>query len=72
VTQPVLVLHDRDPNLNFDLLPEFVSGRDNWQVERIAPTLGLPHWEKPAETTAAMERFWARIDQPAAAGEGDR
>jgi pimeloyl-ACP methyl ester carboxylesterase len=72
VTQPVLVLHDRDPNLNFDLLPEFVSGRDNWQVERIAPTLGLPHWEKPAETTAAMDSFWARIDRPTAAGESDR
>ncbi|MFY9974485.1 MAG: alpha/beta fold hydrolase [Chromatiaceae bacterium] len=59
VTQPVLVLHDRDPNINFDLLPGFLRGRPLWRVERIAPTLGLPHWEKPAETTAAMDRFWA-------------
>jgi pimeloyl-ACP methyl ester carboxylesterase len=59
VTQPVLVLHDRDPNINFDLLPGFLRGRPLWRVERIAPTLGLPHWEKPVETTAAMDRFWA-------------
>lgn len=59
VTQPVLVLHDRDPNINFDLLPDFVRDRPQWRVERIAPTLGLPHWERPAETTAAMDRFWS-------------
>ncbi len=59
VTQPVLVLHDRDPNINFDLLPEFLGDRTNWRVERIGPSLGLPHWEKPAETTAAMDRFWS-------------
>jgi pimeloyl-ACP methyl ester carboxylesterase len=57
VTQPVLVLHDRDPNINFDLLPDFVRDRPQWRVEPIAPTLGLPHWERPAETTAAMDRF---------------
>jgi pimeloyl-ACP methyl ester carboxylesterase len=59
--QPVLVLHDRDANLNFDLLPPFVADRGNWQVERIAPTLGIPHWEKPAETLAAMDRFWSGL-----------
>lgn len=62
VTQPVLVLHDRDANLNFDLLPDFVRDRPRWRVERIAPTLGLPHWEKPIETTAAMDRFWLLRD----------
>jgi len=56
---PVLVLYDRDPNVSFDLLPGFVSGHANWRAERIAPTLGLPHWEKTAETLAAMEGFWA-------------
>jgi pimeloyl-ACP methyl ester carboxylesterase len=59
VTQPTLVLHDRDANINFDRLPGFVEGRPHWRVERIGPTLGLPHWEKLAETGAAMDRFWA-------------
>jgi pimeloyl-ACP methyl ester carboxylesterase len=59
LTQPVLLLHDRDPNINFDLLPDFVRERSHWRVERIAPTLGLPHWEKPAETIAALDRFWS-------------
>lgn len=59
VKQPVLVLHDRDPNINFDLLPDFARERPQWRIEPIAPTLGLPHWERPAETTAAMDRFWS-------------
>lgn len=59
VKQRVLVAYDQDPNINFDLLPAFLKGRANWQAERIAPTMGVPHWEKPAETTAALQRFWA-------------
>jgi pimeloyl-ACP methyl ester carboxylesterase len=55
---PVLALYDRDPNVTFERLPELVSTRENWQAERIGPSLGLPHWEKTAETIAAMERFW--------------
>jgi pimeloyl-ACP methyl ester carboxylesterase len=61
VTQQVLVVYDRDPNINFDLLPGFLPGRENWRAERIAPTLGLPHWEKLPETTAAMDRFLATV-----------
>jgi pimeloyl-ACP methyl ester carboxylesterase len=56
---PVLALYDRDPNVTFERLPELVSARENWRAERIEPSLGLPHWEKTAETIAAMERFWA-------------
>ncbi len=59
VKQPVLVIYDRDPNIDFDHLASFLRGRANWQAERIAPSLGLPHWERLAETTAAMEKFWA-------------
>jgi pimeloyl-ACP methyl ester carboxylesterase len=59
VKQPTLVVYDRDPNINFDLLPAFLSGRANWQAQRIAPAMGVPHWDKPAETEAAMDRFWA-------------
>ena len=60
---PVLVIYDRDPNVSFDLLPGFVANHPNWRAERIAPTLGLPHWEKTAETVSAMERFWSELRQ---------
>ena len=59
VQQPVLVLYDQDPNIDFDHLAPFLAGRANWQAQRIGPTLGVPHWEKSAETTAAMDKFWA-------------
>ncbi|NEV64032.1 alpha/beta fold hydrolase [Thiorhodococcus minor] len=58
VTQPVLVLYDKDPNIDFHELPDFLSRHANWRAERIAPTLGMPQWEKPAETAQAIERFW--------------
>lgn len=59
VTQPTLVLHDQDPNIDFNHLPDFLGRHPHWLAERIVPTRGLPQWEKPAETAAAIERFWA-------------
>ncbi|WP_295445940.1 alpha/beta fold hydrolase [uncultured Thiodictyon sp.] len=59
VKQRTLVLYDRDPNIDFDLLAPFLTGRANWQVQRISPTMGLPHWENIPETTAALDKFWA-------------
>ncbi|MBK1716281.1 alpha/beta fold hydrolase [Thiocystis violacea] len=58
VTQPVLVLYDKDPNIDFHELPDFLTRHANWRAERIAPTRGMPQWEKPAETAAAITRFW--------------
>lgn len=55
---PVLVLYDRDPYTNFEMLPALLRAQDNWQGKRIAPTKGLPHWERPKKTFAAMESFW--------------
>ena len=59
VAQPVLTIYDRDPYINFDLLPGFLDGRSNWRAERIGPALGLPHWERFPETIVAVDRFWA-------------
>lgn len=56
---PVLVLYDRDPNVRFDALPEFLRDHTNWQAERVAPSLGLPHWDVPDAAIAALDRFWA-------------
>ena len=58
---PALALYDRDPNITFDLLPDLIAHHANWRAERITPTSGIPHWEKTAETAAAMERFWADL-----------
>lgn len=56
---PVLVIHDRDPNVSFDALPETLSRCPNWRRERVAPTLGLPQFEQTGQTVAALGRFWS-------------
>jgi pimeloyl-ACP methyl ester carboxylesterase len=60
--QPTLVLYDTDPNISFDYLDEVLEKGNCWQATRIVDTRGLPHFEKPAETRAALEAFWARLD----------
>lgn len=61
LTLPVLVLYDRDNYVKFDELPDIVESLPNWHAVRIQPTLGLPHFDKPDETFAAMDQFWAGI-----------
>jgi len=56
---PTLVLYDRDPNVSFDKLPDVLETNSNWQATRIADTLGLPQWDKPDETMAALDAFWS-------------
>jgi pimeloyl-ACP methyl ester carboxylesterase len=58
LSQPALVLYDRDAFVAFEMLPEFVAHRDNWRSRRIAPTKGLPQFELLDETTAALDNFW--------------
>lgn len=60
LTTPTLVLYDRDPNVQFDLLPQVLAHNPNWRAERIPGTMGLPHWEKLPETTAVLTSFWAQ------------
>lgn len=54
---PTLVLYDQDGFVSFDRLPLFAQ-KANATVVRIPETDGLPHWEKPQETQAALEAFW--------------
>ena len=56
---PALVVYDNDAYVRFDLLDKHIAENPNWRAKRIAPTLGLPHWEALAETTAALDMFWA-------------
>ena len=57
---PTLVLYDRDPYVDFSDLPKLLASNPHWQAERILHTKGLPHWEKLAETTASIDRFWRK------------
>lgn len=57
---PVLVIHDRDANVSFDLLPELAARKPNWQVARVEPTLGMPQWEQPGKTIAAIDASWGQ------------
>lgn len=63
---PVLVVYDRDPNISFERL-DALKDKANWTTARISPTMGLPHWERPQETIAALDAFWDGIADPPAA-----
>jgi pimeloyl-ACP methyl ester carboxylesterase len=56
---PVLAIADRDPYVTFERLPGFAAVRPHWRYETLAPHLGLPHWERLPELTAALDRFWS-------------
>ena len=58
---PTLILYDQDFYVSFDLLPELLNKNELVKAVRIAPTLGLPHWEQAEETKAALEAFWTEI-----------
>ncbi len=62
---PVLVIYDRDGFVRFDRLPELADRRSNWHLARIAPTLGLPHFEKMSEVAASLNRFWHEVSRNA-------
>ena len=55
---PVLVIFDRDPNVSFERFADFEHAA-NWRFQRVAPSLGMPHWEHPEETVSAIENFYA-------------
>jgi pimeloyl-ACP methyl ester carboxylesterase len=62
LTMQTLVLFDTDPYVNFDQLTRFVTNHPQWQMTRIVDTKGLPHWEKPQQTFAEIDRFWQQHD----------
>jgi hypothetical protein len=49
--------------VGFDRLPELLNHNELVKAVRIAPTLGLPHWEQPKETKAGLDTFWEEITQ---------
>ena len=69
---PVLALADRDPYVDFPTLPAFVAAHPDWRHETLAPHLGLPHWERPAATFAALDRFWSEQGSTGLGDDGVR
>jgi pimeloyl-ACP methyl ester carboxylesterase len=57
---PVLAIADRDPYIDFERLDDFIARHPNWSRQRLAPNMGLPHWERLSETIAALNDFWAK------------
>jgi len=57
---PVLVLFDEDPNVTFELFEQFEDS-PAWQFKRISPSFGMPQWEHPEKTVAALESFFAEL-----------
>lgn len=57
---PVLVLFDEDPNVTFELFEQFEDS-PTWQFKRIGPSLGMPQWEHPEKTVAAIESFFSEL-----------
>jgi len=58
LTQPTLVLYDRDGYVNFTRLPELLQANPNVKAVKIAPTKGLPQFEQLGQVTAALDAFW--------------
>ncbi|MDP5070402.1 MAG: alpha/beta hydrolase [Congregibacter sp.] len=54
---PVLVLYDQDPNISFEYLEDVARQRSNWRLVRIPGTKGLPQFQKPRLTEAAVQEF---------------
>jgi pimeloyl-ACP methyl ester carboxylesterase len=63
--QPVLVVYDNTPRARFGELGAFLRGSPNRHAVRISPTRGLPHFERRAETMAAMDHFWSSLPRAA-------
>ena len=64
VEVPSLVVYDQDPFTGFVRLAEFLSS-EHWNAVRIEDTLGLPHWDRPLPTLAALEGHWAAHESKA-------
>jgi pimeloyl-ACP methyl ester carboxylesterase len=65
--EPVLVLHDRDPYGVSEQIDGFVRAHGGWRAQRVGPSRGLPHFERPEDTFGALEAFLRDSD---VAGQG--
>ncbi len=58
---PTLAIYDQDPYSNFSALPDLLLKNPAWQAVRLVPNLGLPHFERLADTVDVIDAFWRGI-----------
>ncbi|MDW8300025.1 MAG: alpha/beta hydrolase [Anaerolineae bacterium] len=58
---PTLVIYDQDAFTRFDALSSILAQNECWQAVQIAPTRGLPHFERMSEVAEALDTFWAQV-----------
>lgn len=57
----VLALYDQDAFVDFDALPSVLARNPRWRAIRLAPSKGLPQFERLDETAHALDAFWQQI-----------
>jgi pimeloyl-ACP methyl ester carboxylesterase len=55
--EPVLVLHDHEPYGVSEQVDAFVRAHGSWRAQRVGPSRGLPHFERPEATFGAIDTF---------------
>jgi pimeloyl-ACP methyl ester carboxylesterase len=63
---PVLALYDQDAFVRFDTLTHVLARNPQWRAMRIAPSRGLPQFERLDETVEALDTFWQDIEAKSA------
>jgi pimeloyl-ACP methyl ester carboxylesterase len=63
VHAPALVLYDQDPYTSFSTLTEFAERHHNFQMQRVAPSHGLPQFDLPEQSIEAIRVFLEEQDQ---------
>jgi pimeloyl-ACP methyl ester carboxylesterase len=63
---PALALYDQDAFVRFDALTHVLARNPYWRARRIAPSKGLPQFERLDETVQALDSFWQGIEATSA------
>jgi pimeloyl-ACP methyl ester carboxylesterase len=63
---PVVALYDQDPIVRFDALTHVLARNPHWRATRIAPSKGLPQFERLDETFQALDTFWQDVETTSA------
>lgn len=63
LTIPVFVVYDNEPGTSFDMLPQIVHEKPNWEAYRSRNTRGMPHFERIGELFRQFDLFWKKHDK---------
>jgi pimeloyl-ACP methyl ester carboxylesterase len=56
---PTCIIYDRDAFVGFESMPGLLENNPQFSAVQVTPTLGLPHFEQPNQTIAALDEFFA-------------